>query len=270
MTKKETTILPRQTAAATVHRLKASEQGWRIPGWKRAFDIVGALGLILMLSPLFLLVALLIKLESKGPVFYISKRVGQGFHIFDFYKFRSMRVGASKVLDNLKQQNNQYRETAGAVETMILNQESDTELVQDAGMIPESKYRLIKREKEGNTFVKIKDDPRITRVGHIIRKTSIDELPQLFNVLKGDMSLVGNRPLPLYEAERLTDDDWVLRFKAPAGITGLWQVKGRGKAEVSEDERKKFDLEYADNYSLWMDLTILWSTLPAAVQEANV
>jgi lipopolysaccharide/colanic/teichoic acid biosynthesis glycosyltransferase len=237
---------------------------WGIPLWKRMFDIFGASLLILFLSPLFILVAILVKLESRGPVFYNSKRIGQGYQIFDFYKFRSMKVGAGMALDKLKEMN-QYGEEK---EVGII--EEGARLFGDMGNVSEGQFRLEKEIEEGSTFIKIKNDPRITKVGRIIRSTSIDELPQLFNVLKGDMSLVGNRPLPLYEAEKLTQDEAILRFKAPAGITGLWQVKGRGKAEVSEEERKQFDIEYAENYSLWMDLGILWKTLPAAVQEANV
>ncbi|MEO0334303.1 MAG: sugar transferase, partial [Bacteroidota bacterium] len=110
----------------------------------------------------------------------------------------------------------------------------------------------------------------ITRVGKIIRNTSIDELPQLFNVLRGDMSLVGNRPLPLYEAEKLTSDDLAKRFMAPAGITGLWQVTERGKSNTSEESRKKLDIEYAEKYSFWLDMKILLKTPLAAFQQENV
>jgi lipopolysaccharide/colanic/teichoic acid biosynthesis glycosyltransferase len=247
--------------------LSSSKKDWKIPRWKRIFDILGASVLILLLFPLYLLVGILVKLESRGPVFYVSKRIGQGYQVFDFYKFRSMRAGAGNALDDLKNLN-QYavREEEGVIEV----KGRGAQLFSDKGAISEDQFQVQKEREEGSTFIKIKNDPRITRVGRIIRSTSIDELPQLFNVLKGDMSLVGNRPLPLYEAEKLTQDEAVLRFKAPAGITGLWQVKGRGKAEVSEEERKQFDIEYAENYSFWMDLRILWKTLPAAVQEANV
>ncbi|MEM9984848.1 MAG: sugar transferase, partial [Bacteroidota bacterium] len=120
------------------------------------------------------------------------------------------------------------------------------------------------------SFVKVKNDPRITAFGRFIRNTSIDELPQLFNVLRGDMSIVGNRPLPLYEAEKLTSDDWSLRFLAPAGITGWWQVKERGKSNVSEENRKKLDVEYAQNYSVWLDFKILLMTIPAVFQKVDV
>jgi lipopolysaccharide/colanic/teichoic acid biosynthesis glycosyltransferase len=124
-------------------------------------------------------------------------------------------------------------------------------------------------EMSGPVF-KIKNDPRVTRVGAFLRFTSLDELPQLFNVLKGDMSLVGNRPLPLYEAQKLTADTYAMRFLAPAGITGLWQVEGRGKADLSEEDRKMLDVEYAMNYNLWMDIKILIKTPLAAIQKVNV
>jgi len=129
---------------------------------------------------------------------------------------------------------------------------------------------------KNSVFVKIKDDPRVTRVGKFIRNTSIDELPQLINVLKGDMSIVGNRPLPVYEAEQLTRDDLSKRFLAPAGITGLWQVELRGKGGVmSEDERKRLDNEYAEHfkdgkYSFWYDVKLMLRTIPAMFQKDSV
>ena len=124
--------------------------------------------------------------------------------------------------------------------------------------------------------MKIVDDPRITRVGKFIRNTSIDELPQLINVIKGDMSIVGNRPLPVYEAELLTEDALSKRFLAPAGITGLWQVELRGKGgNMSEEERKRLDNEYADhfrgnNFSFWYDIKLILRTIPALLQRSAV
>ncbi|NMM47250.1 sugar transferase [Marinigracilibium pacificum] len=203
----------------------------KIPTLKRLFDIVISGLILLFISPILLVVALIIKLESKGPIFYISKRAGSGYQIFDFYKFRSMRVGADKELEKLKHLN-QYNESG--------------------------------------SFVKISNDPRITRFGKFLRNSSLDELPQLFNVLKGDMSLVGNRPLPLYEAEQLTVDIWAKRFDAPAGITGLWQVTKRGKAEMSEKERMLLDVAYAKRFSLLFDISILLKTIPALLQKDNV
>lgn len=112
-------------------------------------------------------------------------------------------------------------------------------------------------------------------MGHIIRKLSIDELPQLINVLKGDMSIVGNRPLPLYEAELLTTDDWIKRFNGPAGITGLWQVEARGRtSKMSPEERKELDNKYVEiansKYAFWKDMWIILRTVPAVFQKENV
>ena len=125
-------------------------------------------------------------------------------------------------------------------------------------------------QSNSSAFFKIKDDPRITRVGRFLRNTSMDELPQLINVLRGDMSLVGNRPLPLYEAEKLTKDEAILRFAAPAGITGLWQVTKRGKGDMSETERIELDKEYASNHSLVSDIKLMIKTIPALLQSENV
>lgn len=208
---------------------------YRIPFTKRLFDIVASGCALILISPILLVVAAIIAVESKGPVIFKSKRVGTGYQIFDFYKFRSMRQGASEELNKLSDLN-QYD----------------------------------KSEEGKTTFVKLKNDPRITKFGQIIRTYSIDELPQLFNVLKGDMSLVGNRPLPLYEAEMLTSNEWTMRFLGPAGLTGLWQVSRRGKADMSERERKRLDNFYAQNHSFWLDLKILMKTLPAAVQKEKV
>jgi len=123
--------------------------------------------------------------------------------------------------------------------------------------------------QEGPVFFKVDNDPRITKVGNFLRKTSLDELPQLLNVLKGDMSLVGNRPLPLYEAASLTTDEWAKRFMAPAGITGLWQVKKRGKKDMSVSERIALDCDYAERYSFLYDMWIMANTPAALMQSSN-
>ncbi|NII23646.1 sugar transferase [Pseudoflavitalea sp. X16] len=203
------------------------------PVLKRAFDMLIAGLLLLALTPIFLLVALAIRLESRGPVFYIAKRAGRGYKIFDFYKFRTMAVDADKKVAELAHMNQYNASEAGAM------------------------------------FFKINNDPRITKVGAFLRNTSLDELPQLVNVLIGDMSLVGNRPLPLYEAASLTTDEWAKRFMAPAGMTGLWQIKKRGKEDMSIEERINLDIDYADRFSFMYDLWIMANTPSALIQRTN-
>lgn len=251
---------------------------YKIPFIKRTFDILVAGTALLILSPILLLVALAVRLESKGRIYYISKRVGTGYRVFDFYKFRSMYVGADAKLAELKHLN-QYRAeedndkidlTEKCLECERLGHPCSPTLFIEGIEICENQYLKIKKEKSKSAFIKIKNDPRITKVGKFIRNTSMDELPQLINVLKGDMSIVGNRPLPLYEAELLTSDQWGERFLGPAGITGLWQVNKRGKGTMSEEERKRLDNQYASNNSFWGDLKIILMTVPALFQKENV
>ncbi|MDD3636043.1 MAG: sugar transferase [Bacteroidales bacterium] len=252
---------------------------YKIPWDKRLFDIVVSFVALLILSPLLILVMIAIRLESKGKVFYTSKRVGTGYRIFDFYKLRSMRMGADAALKDLKHLN-QYDaekkpEKADDVcprcASLPEGEYCSEVLYSEGKKICEYWYFEKKKQKADSTFIKIKDDPRVTRVGKFIRNTSIDELPQLVNVFKGDMSIVGNRPLPLYEAEMLTSDDWSERFMGPAGITGLWQVEKRGKkGSMSEEERKALDNQYARNYSFWGDIKLILKTIPALFQKENV
>lgn len=220
-----------KTNSSDVLNVLYSKNTWPL---KRTFDIIISLSCLLMLSPILLIIAIAIKLDSQGPIFYISKRSGTGYKIFDFYKFRSMRAGSDKELTNLQHENQYSKGSDNAI------------------------------------FFKIKDDPRVTKLGAFLRKTSIDELPQLINVLKGDMSLVGNRPLPLYEAEKLTKDQIAWRFLAPAGITGLWQISKRGKQDMSPEERIQLDMEYAMNNSFWGDIKIILKTFPALIQKEKV
>jgi lipopolysaccharide/colanic/teichoic acid biosynthesis glycosyltransferase len=259
-----------------------AQKEYKIPVIKRLFDIVVSATALLILSPLMLLVALAIKLESKGPVIYKSKRVGTGYRIFDFLKFRSMYTGADAKLKELEHLNQYAKNKDNNQESndfppcprcakLPEGQYCSPVLYIEGKKICEYWYHELKKKDKGATFVKIENDPRITKVGKIIRNTSIDELPQLINVLKGDMSIVGNRPLPLYEAEQLTSDDWSARFLAPAGITGLWQVELRGKGGVmSEEERKALDNQYAYTYSFWGDIKLIFRTIPALFQKENV
>jgi lipopolysaccharide/colanic/teichoic acid biosynthesis glycosyltransferase len=234
---------------------------------KRVIDITLSSIALILLSPLFLIIAILIKIESRGSVFYASKRVGRNYKVFDFYKFRSMRQDADHLLKNMQHLNQYESQDTNSNNENQLVMESEF-LLSDDGWVNEGIWKA--EQDNAQPFVKFSNDPRITRIGQFIRKTSIDELPQLVNVLKGDMSLVGNRPLPLYEAEQLTRDGEVARFLAPAGITGLWQVTERGKSNVSADSRKRLDVEYAERCSLWLDLWILFKTPLAALQQDNV
>lgn len=248
---------------------------YKIPPAKRIFDIVISGLLLLFLSPFFFLIALIIKLESKGPAFYYSLRVGTGFTTFKFYKFRSMYTGADAKLKDLKHLNQYEQKNEVKIEAEKREEVSTGDqkvwLFSDNRIMTEAEFKEYKNKNKGSNFIKIANDPRITKIGKFIRNTSIDELPQLFNVLIGDMSLVGNRPLPLYEAEKLTTDKFALRFMAPAGITGLWQVTKRGKGgDMSEEERMELDNDYAKHHSLWFDIKILLKTIPALLQKENV
>ena len=266
---------------------------FKIPVWKRLFDIVFSGLAIIILSPIFILTAIAIKLESKGPVLFKSKRVGTNYTIFDFLKFRSMYIDAEERLKDLSKTNNQYAEkeeeeehktiTAplGAeaeqdmmdmgMESEMMISDEEIMLIGDDFVVAESDFNKQKEEEINNAFVKIENDPRVTKVGRFIRKYSIDELPQLFNILKGDMSIVGNRPLPLYEAEKLTADSSIDRFMAPAGLTGLWQVEERGKGgSMSAEERKQLDITYGQTYNFMLDMKIIFRTLFAFVQKENV
>lgn len=236
---------------------------------KRILDITLSCFLLLVLSPLFLVVAILIKMESRGPIFYASKRVGQNYKVFNFWKFRSMRSDADKLLKTMNIENQYINAEQESVQVSSVSEQTRSILVHDEGTIEEEEW-ISKDSKTLPVFVKIHNDPRITRVGLLLRNTSIDELPQLYNILKGDMSLVGNRPLPLYEAELLTTDDAIARFIAPAGLTGLWQVTERGKVSVSADSRKKLDVTYAKKASFFLDIWILFKTPLAAFQSSNV
>ena len=251
-------------------------QTFKLPVWKRCFDIVSSGFALIILSPLLIITAIAIRMESKGAVIYKSKRVGSNYQIFDFLKFRSMYTNADK---HLKDYNslNQYQ-TDSIEEDIIWEETPDFEeneneivLISDDFVISEEAYINKKTQEQKNAFVKLENDPRITRIGRIIRKYSIDALPQLINILKGDMSVVGNRPLPLYEAELLTSDEYIDRFMAPAGLTGLWQVEKRGNSgKMSADERKQLDIKKAKTFSFWLDMKIILKTVTAFIQKENV
>jgi len=200
-------------------------RGWQIYV-KRLMDVVLSSLALLLLSPAFLLTALLIKTTSPGPVFFIQDRVGLNKRRFRLYKFRTMIANAEKKQAELEHLN----------------------------------------EASGPVF-KIKDDPRITPLGKLLRKLSVDEIPQLWNVLKGDMSLVGPRPLPVRDYKGFNEDWHRRRFSVRPGITCLWQVNGR--SSIGFDQWMKLDMDYIDQWSLWLDLKILFQTIPAALRGSG-
>lgn len=189
---------------------------------KRATDFVIALSALVVLMPMFVLVATLIKLTDFGPVFFVQTRIGRDGVPFSCLKFRSMRPNA----DQLKKE--------------LLSQS---------------------HHKDGRTF-KIAKDPRITTLGRFIRKFSIDELPQLWNVVRGDMSLVGPRPSCPQEVAMYHSEDWG-RLQVKPGLTCIWQVAGRG--DIPFEKQVQLDLEYVENASLWLDFKLLFLTIPAVL-----
>ncbi len=189
---------------------------------KRALDITVAGTALVLLSPVFTIVALLIKMETPGPVFFKQTRVGLNGRHFTMWKFRSMGVNAEAVKSSLSDQN----------------------------------------EMENGVLFKMKNDPRITRVGAFIRKASIDELPQIFNVLNGDMSLVGPRPPVPSEVEQYSMSD-LRRLSVVPGITCIWQVSGR--SDIPFKQQVELDVKYIETQSFFLDLLLLFKTVPAVL-----
>jgi exopolysaccharide biosynthesis polyprenyl glycosylphosphotransferase len=189
---------------------------------KRIVDVLGSAAAIIVLAPLFIVLAIAIKATSRGPVFFVHERFGLNKRRFRLYKFRTMVAGAEALQAKLEEQN----------------------------------------EARGPVF-KIRRDPRVTTLGRFLRRTSLDELPQLWNVLRGDMSLVGPRPLPDRDVLRFSEAWLMRRFSVLPGLTGLWQISGR--SDLPFDEWMRLDLEYIDKWSLRLDARILLHTLPAVI-----
>jgi exopolysaccharide biosynthesis polyprenyl glycosylphosphotransferase len=189
---------------------------------KRLFDMVAAWIMLILLLPLFLVLAIAVKIDSPGPVLYVSRRYGRRGQLFGMYKFRTMVRNADDLLKDLKKNN----------------------------------------EVDGPIF-KMKKDPRVTRMGTFLRKYSLDELPQIFNVINGDMSLVGPRPLPIEQVER-EDFRQLKRLDIRPGMTGLWQIRGR--SDVSFQRLVKWDIWYINNWSFWLDFHILLQTIPVVLK----
>jgi len=259
-------------------------QHFRLPWWKRLIDIAVSSIALLILSPVLLLVAIAIIIDSKGPAFYTSKRAGTNFRVFSMYKFRTMKVQADQQLSSMAASNiyasisvesPELNDLSAGGERLCTDcQQQGTScqrlLIDHNQTICEKQY--LRQSNESAKFMKFRNDPRITRLGTFLRNSSIDELPQLVNVLLGDMSLVGNRPLPLYEAEKLTSDEFAQRFAGPAGLTGLWQIKKRAKGQgpMSDRERTLLDIDYASSFSFRTDAYIIWRTFFSLWQKENV
>ncbi|MBC8321809.1 MAG: sugar transferase [Bacteroidetes bacterium] len=244
---------------------------YRIGLGKRLFDIIFSALALIVFSPFLLLIIISIKLTSRGQLLFKSERVGTGYDIFTFYKFRTMYKGADKERVRLSELNeyliSHKKNSVGFINIencpeCELGKPCSPSLFIDGIEICENLYLRKKRERLlETTFFKVKDDPRITTVGKFLRNTNLDEFPQFINVLKGDMSIVGNRPIPLYEADKLTTDEWSYRFLAPAGITGLWQVHKDNKLKA--ENRIRLDNQYAMVGSPKQDLIIILKTIPA-------
>lgn len=204
---------------------------------KRLLDIVFTLLILLPLCLVFIVVAVLIRLDSTGPIFYRQKRVGLRGAEFNMLKFRSMYVESDDSV---------HRD---AIVKYMNGQEMNV------GTVAAIKFQF-----------KLSDDPRITRVGRLIRKTSIDELPQFFNVLRGEMTLVGPRPPLPYEVELYTSHDW-LRLSGKPGLTGIWQIYGRSR--VTFKDMVEMDIDYLQHQSLWEDLKLIVLTVPVMIGGAG-
>jgi lipopolysaccharide/colanic/teichoic acid biosynthesis glycosyltransferase len=189
---------------------------------KRAFDVSVSVLVVLVGLPIWLAIAAAIKLDSRGPVFFLDRRIGVGEREFGMVKFRTMVEGAEDLQTGLEQRN-----------------------------------------EAGGALFKIRDDPRVTRVGALLRRLSLDELPQVINVLRGEMSLVGPRPLPLRDYRML--EDWHRqRYLVLPGITGLWQISGR--SNLSFDDLVRLDFYYLENWSIWLDIGVIVKTIPAVLR----
>lgn len=212
-------------AAASPGGVPARRLSWLERSAKRGVDIVGALVFFALLGPLYLIIALCVGASMGAPIHYWQNRLGRNGRRFRFYKFRSMVHNSDDVLDEFLSRNDMAR-------------------------------------TEWDTFQKLEKDPRITPIGHLIRRASLDELPQFWNVLKGDMSLIG--PRPCMERQRsLYGSHWMHYCAMRPGITGLWQVSGRNRLPYSK--RVELDVFYVENWSLWLDIKILFKTFKAVL-----
>lgn len=193
-------------------------------GFKRIVDVIlGCIGLVL-LSPVFLILAVCIKIDSKGPVIFAHKRIGKNGKEFNMYKFRSMYENAEEMIENFSEE----------------------------------------QKKEWQENFKLENDPRITRIGNFLRKTSLDELPQIVNIIRGDLSIIGPRPVTGEELEKYEENKEKFLSITP-GLTGYWQANGR--SNTTYEERMQMELYYVDNQSLWLDIKIFFKTIVSVVKK---
>lgn len=249
----------------------------RLPTRKRLFDVLGAGTAMVLLSPLLLLLALLIKLESRGPLFCYSYRVGAGYRAFKRWRLRSTHAGNDEQLAAFKNLN-QYQSSRPPGARVAGRCVGCARAGRSCGLLPALASQpgcaprpQLPAASQTPAFIKIVNDPHLTRTGRFLRRTRLEELPQLFNVLRGDMSLVGNRPLPLYEAEQLLATEHPERFLAPAGITGPWQVSCRSQQAYSPELNcQRLERDYPRSFSLRQDLSIILKAIPALFQQETI
>lgn len=214
---------------AKANNTRKPKGNWFYFFFKRVFDIVASLLGLILIWWIMLIVAIAVKCNSKGPVIFADRRVGKNGKIIKVFKFRSMFIDAEANIDSY--------------------------------LSPEQKEQWLKERK-------LENDPRITKVGRFIRKTSLDELPQLFNIFGGSMSVVGTRPITIRELEdSFTKDEQQILKSGKPGLTGYWQVYGRGEAEYCTGERQKLELEYFYRRSLAFDLKLIFLTIPAVLKH---
>ena len=253
------------------NRRSPDHSNYRIPNETRLFDLGFSALLLILFSPLILLISILIKITSKGPVFTHSLRVGANYHIFKMFNFRILKLkGAIGVIPINSETNPAL--THYSVENGLCEECRDTRvkckfpIFADNVTWCEKKFMYTEKLSAENSAKGVMPDIGLTTIGLFLKRTRLHQLPEFFNVLKGDMSIVGNIPLPLSEAEKLTTDKYVLRFMAPAGITGLWQIEKRKKTYNNQPGRLVLDIRYARNQHFQSDMILLAKSIPSLLK----
>ena len=270
-------INKRQELLYISNRKKKVVKRFILPRWKRFFDITFAGIALIVLSPVFLIISLAIRLESKGPVIYKAKRVGTNYNIFDFLKFRSMYNNADKHLKELTDLNQYKSEDDTATEPKgfsdddldgFLIGDDGVILVSDDFIIPEEVFASKRNSEQDQPFVKIEKDPRVTRVGRFLRKYSLDELPQLINIVKGEMSIIGPRPALWNQYDLIEEREKYGANDILPGLTGWAQIHGRDELDIPE--KAKLDGYYVDNLSFGLDVKCFFGTILSVLRSDGV